>query len=130
MERETGRHLTWSVNQFFYQELSNCTCTSDLLWALNPPLLICIFTSHHFSAWYCINIVRRISLLVSDSLLNIPLLLICFERTLILKKVSVFDEDEVYFWSNQSMYLFYFQSRMEEIKTALDKKDCKVTIME
>ena len=114
----------------FYQELSNCTCTSDLLWALNPPLLICIFTSYHLSAWYCINIVRRISLLVTDSLLNIPLLLICFERTLILKKVSVFDEDGVYFWSNQSMYLFYFQSRTEEIKTALVKKDCKVTIVE
>ena len=52
-----------------------------------------------------------------------------WENTDLEKGISLFDEDEVYFWSNQSMYLFYFQSRMEEIKTALDKKDCQVTIM-
>ena len=31
------------INSIFYQELSNCTCASDLLGALNPPLLIYIF---------------------------------------------------------------------------------------
>lgn len=30
------------IKSIFYQELSNCICASDLLGALNPPLLIYI----------------------------------------------------------------------------------------
>ena len=86
-ERETGRRLTWSVNQYFIRNWVTALVRLICLEHLIPPCWYISFTSHHLSAWYCINIVRRNSLLVADSLLNIPPILICFERTLILKKL-------------------------------------------
>ena len=129
-KRNWETFLTWSLIQFFIRNWVTALVRLICLEHLIPPCWYISFTSHHLSAWYCINIVRRNSLLVADSLLISPNFDMFWENTDLEKVISLFDEDEVYFWSNQSMYLFYFQSRMEEIKTALDKKDCKVTIME